>query len=70
MSSSCTLNRDSMCSVSDPLTGELLGTMHVTGTLTEVVDNTTVKGSFSVTVNDTTGASCQAVYDVTAVRTR
>lgn len=70
MATACTLQRDSMCSVSDPLTGSFLGTVNVTGTLTEVNDNTTVKGSFNVTTNDTTGASCQGVYDVTAVKVR
>jgi hypothetical protein len=70
MTSPCTLARDSMCSVSDPLTGTFLGTTHVTGMLTEVSDNTSVTGSFNVTVSDTSGASCQGVYDVTAVRVR
>lgn len=66
----CDLQRDSMCAVSDPVTGSLLGHVHVSGTLTETPDNTRVTGSFDVSIVDTRGSSCEGTYDVVGVKTR
>jgi hypothetical protein len=68
MTDACSFTRDSTCTVSDPVTGVLLGTTRVTGTLTEVTDNTRIEGSFQVTIVDTSGRSCQGSYDVVGVR--
>jgi hypothetical protein len=70
MTGACTLERDSMCAVSDPATGLLLGHVHVSGVLTEVNDNTRVQGTLAVASIDTNGASCDGSYDAVGVKTR
>ena len=70
MISACQLQRDSMCAVSDPVTGSLIGHVHVSGVLMEVPDNTRVQGRLDVAVTDTTGTSCQGSYDAVGVKTR
>jgi hypothetical protein len=64
----CDLQRDSMCAVSDPISGALIGHVHVTGMLTESPDYTRVTGSLDVAILDTSGSSCQGTYDVVGTR--
>ena len=68
MSSACDLVRDRTCAVSDPVTGSLLGHTRVSGTLSEVNDNTRVEGTLDASIVDTTGRTCQSTYDVVGVR--
>jgi hypothetical protein len=70
MATPCKLERDSRCTVSDPLTGSLLGTVDVTGTLNEVEDNSAIEGVFEVVLTETSGASCMSSYDVQGERVR
>lgn len=68
MTTSCELQRQSMCTVSDPISGVLLGTTHISGALTEASDNSGAQGSFDVTITPPSGTSCQSTYAVTATR--
>lgn len=68
MSSACDLDRDRTCAVSDPVTGSLLGHTRVSGTLSEVNDNTRVEGTLDAAIVDTRGRTCQSTYDVVGVR--
>lgn len=69
MVSPCELERNSSCQVSDAISGGLLGTSHIAGTLSETPDYTKVEGTFDVTLVDNTGASCESTYDVIGTRT-
>jgi hypothetical protein len=68
MTTACTYAFDRTCAASDPLTGALLGNTHVTGTLSELSDNSEVQGSLDFVLSDTSGQSCEGTYDVTAIR--
>jgi hypothetical protein len=70
MVTACELRRDSQCTVSDAITGELLGAAHVTGVLSETSDNSSVKGRFDVRITDVTGGTCASTYDVIGTRVR
>lgn len=70
MVSPCDYQLDRACSVSDALSGGLLGMTRVTGVLSEAVDNTSLEGTIDFTLTDTTGATCMGTFDVTGTRTR
>jgi hypothetical protein len=68
MVSPCDFQLDRGCTVSDALSGSLLGMSRVTGVLSELVDNTSLEGTIDFTLTDTTGATCKSTFDVTGTR--
>jgi len=64
----CDLQLDRRCSVSDPLTGALLGSTRVKGVLSEPRDNTRAQGTIELVITDTSGGTCSAQYAVEATR--
>jgi hypothetical protein len=66
MSTPCQLEYDRTCAISDPVSGLLQGSSHVTGVLSEAYDNTQARGTLDIMQSNTSGQSCESTYDVTA----
>jgi hypothetical protein len=65
--SACVTQRQQVCQVSD-LSGAFLGSLQLSGTLTQVANDTQLQGTINITLTDTTGHSCSSTYDLSGVR--